>query len=98
MRAEIDAAQEAMVVGETPEEGGPKQYRRAEAEAEAEAEQDAMEVGEAPGGRPDTIQEGGGEGGIEKNEPDDETHTGTRPRQHHRKLNTYDWEHVEQQG
>ena len=46
MRAEVEAAREAMEVGEAPEGGGPRQYRRAEVEAVHEA----MEVGEAPEG------------------------------------------------
>ena len=58
--AEVEAALEAMEVGGPPEEGGPRQYRRAIKED--------MEVGAGRGGgsakgwRPETIHAGGAGG------------------------------------
>ena len=54
VEAEGEAAQEATEVGEAPEGGGPRQHRR--------AVQEAMEVEGAPGGRTETIYEGGAGG------------------------------------
>ena len=69
---------EAMEVGEPPEGGGPRQYRRADVEGCRRAWRQGATIG-----RSETIQEGGGRGmqeAMEVGEPPE----GGRPRQYKR--------------